>query len=619
MKKLIALMLAFALLCTLFAGCGKSDGGETAKDNEGTVPDSSGNDDTKPDDTKPDDTKPADPDPDSAGKPSDTTPSDLPTDPTPADPTPADPTPTEPENGYVKGTCDDYGWVSTWADMAFEPISSFEMDTYFPERSEMANNHAEMQSYSITGSAEVIQLYVIEVDESIKSADDYLLNYRENASGTLTETEDIVIAGRTFRHFRSVSSDERFSSTAYAASMEGDCIIYILVGYKNVKLVQNLYNCFTRPSDKLKTYVELAPDPSDAPSDDTPAEPTDTYQRGYVEDGYWGSEWLGLEATLSGSYVMATQRELIESTLIGAGVLYEGMTDSEKAALAAQAATSYEMMAKDPYGNNVTVTVEKLPYAMTELEYIEILKTQLAATSGNYQVVYGPESIAFCSAVCTGLEWTLDVMGVTVSQVGLFKEKDGYMTALIFTLVHEDALIDMFAMFDDYDGVPNEVCYEGGIPTAGELENNVWTSSDWGISYTVPEDGIALAGQELYQFVGGESGETAYELMVTDDGTNTLLLTSYYNYAEYTAPFFVDVNLVSAAASLDYVNLIENSRKTADICGVEFETAAFEVNTAAGVYLDVYYVAMLQDRIVMINLSAADQAAADWLMQGFGK
>jgi len=130
MKKLIALMLAFALLCTLFAGCGKSDGGETAKDNEGTVPDSSGNDDAKPDDTKP-----ADPDPDSAGKPSDTTPSDLPTDPTPADPTPADPTPadptpadptpTEPENGYVKGTCDDYGWVSTWADMAFEPISSF--------------------------------------------------------------------------------------------------------------------------------------------------------------------------------------------------------------------------------------------------------------------------------------------------------------------------------------------------------------------------------------------------------------------------------------------------------------------------------------------------------------
>ena len=362
-------------------------------------------------------------------------------------------------------------------------------------------------------------------------------------------------------------------------------------------------------------------DPETPPADPVtpPAADTDSYAPGYVDGNYWGSEWLGAEATFGGGYAMSTQQELIEATLIGSGVLFDNMSDSEKAALAAKAATSYEMMAKDGYGNNVNVTVEKLPYPMNVLDYIDILKQQLALTNGNPQFGAEPQGVEFCAQTWVVYEWTLDVMGYTVAQAGLFRLIDDRMAVIVFTMVDEYALAEMVSMFDVYDGVPNQVYIDDpALPATGTLENGVWTSPEWGMSYTVGAELSAMAGKELYDLIGVGQNETAFDLLVADAGLNTLLIYSQFNYAGCSGTFYIDNVLMEEAAQTDYVTPVEGSRKSVTVCGVEFESAGFEVKEGTGMYLDYYYAAAIEDRLVLVNVSAQTEDAVQTLMAGFG-
>ena len=283
MNRLISLALVFCMIFALFAGCGKQEPAEPGTSSVGSGNTSQIGSTTTPlaPNPTPDTPTPSDPNPDDGGKtnttPSDlpaeqgassggssvTTPSDVPTapnptpdTPAPSDPPPAEPTPTESEGGCKQGISDEMGWVSQWADMQFTVPTSFEMDTNFPGNS-TANTRSEMQAYSTTGSAEAIQIYIIEPDEAFKTADDYLQSYRDNATGKLTDTEDMVIAGRTFRHFRSVPENTNFASYAYAATIIDDYVLYIIISYRDTKTVSRLYNCFSRISDRLKTEVEI--------------------------------------------------------------------------------------------------------------------------------------------------------------------------------------------------------------------------------------------------------------------------------------------------------------------------------------------------------------------------
>lgn len=633
MKKFASLALALLMVCTFFAGCGKSD---TPSDNTGKVP-------TVPDTPAPvtpdqGGTTPKDPDPGAAGKPN-ATPSDIPTDPVtpPADPVtpPADPvTPPEPAtppapadpepSAYERGVCDLQKWESKWADMKFVAPSGYEVDEGFLGQQDPENGYNDMQAIAVDGTGGSVQVRVYKAAEG-QTPDGYIdagtLNYAEGTE--FTAIGDITLAGRDFRYVTTCSPwGDTFSYGVFAVAEKDGYLIDLRIGTRSEKVANMLLGQFERLSDSLATEAQVSfPAPSVPPTDPVtpPAADTDSYVPGYVDGNYWGSAWLGAEATFGGGYAMSTQQELIEATLIGSGVLFDNMSDSEKAALAAKAATSYEMMAKDDYGNNVNVTVEKLPYPMNVLDYIDILKQQLALTNGNPQFGAEPQGVEFCGETWVVYEWTLDVMGYTVAQAGLFRLIDDRMAVIVFTMVDEYALAEMVSMFDVYDGVPNEVYTDNpALPATGTLESNLWSSPEWGISYTVSADLSAMAGKELYDLIGAGQNETAFDLLVADAELNTLLVYSMFNYPGYSGGFYIDNVLMEEAAQTDYVTPVEGSRKSVSICGVEFESVGFEVKEGTGAYLDYYYAAAIGDRLVLVNVSAQTEDAVQTLMAGFG-
>ena len=634
MKKFVALALAVLLVCTVFAGCGKSD---TPSDNTGKVP-------PTPDTPAPDTPAPVapdqggdtpkDPDPGAAGKPNATpsdiptapaTPSDVPTDPvTPPEPStppaPVDPTP----SAYERGEFDWQKWESKWADMQFVAPSGYEIDEGFLGQADPENGYNEMQAIAVDGSGGSVQVRVYKAADG-QTADGYIdegsLKYSDSVE--LSEIGDITIAGRDFRYVTTCSPwGDIFTYGVFAAAEKDGYFIDLRIGTRSEKTANMLLGQFARLSDGLTFDGQVSfPTPAAPPADPEtpPAADTDSYVPGYVDGNYWGSEWLGVEATFGGGYAMSTQQELIEATLIGSGVLFDSMSDSEKAALAAKAATSYEMMAKDDYGNNVNVTVEKLPFPMNVLDYIDVLKQQLALTNGNPQFGAEPQGVEFCSQTWVVYEWTLDVMGYTVAQAGLFRLIDDRMAIIVFTMVDEYALGEMVSMFDVFDGVPNDVyTADSGLPAAGTLENGVWAAPQWGISYTVGAELSAMAGKELYDLIGYGQNETAFDLLVADAELNTLLVYSQFNYPGYPSAFYIDNVLMADAAQTDYVTPVEGSRKSVTVCGVEFESVGFEVREGKESYLDYYYAASIEDRLVFINVSAQTEDAVQALMAGFG-
>lgn len=198
----------------------------------------------------------------------------------------------------------------------------------------------------------------------------------------------------------------------------------------------------TSQTDLDYYFAHFTDDPATLPS---PAvlESAKPFSRGVITGNAYVSSYLGLRFTAPEDWSYATDEELSELMGISMDIIGEDVygDNKEQAEELAKQAVIYDMIAAAPNGSNVQIVLENLEVStgsadLTEAEYAEILRTQLASiTDLSYEV-----SDSYTDTLA-GLSFT--VVDATVKENALtqrfwLRRVDNYILHLTFSGLQED-------------------------------------------------------------------------------------------------------------------------------------------------------------------------------------
>lgn len=172
----------------------------------------------------------------------------------------------------------------------------------------------------------------------------------------------------------------------------------------------------------------------------------DGYVRGKMTDTTYESEWIGLRYELPAGFSMSSEDEMDAILQAGGSMLYEDKVDD--IVDYAKLVMVYEMMAKDKYGNVLTLFVEKTAFDIDT--YVAAIKMQMENVDVIDITIDDGETAQVGGVEFEKYTLTLDYGGVIVKENYYLKKKGDRMICLLMGYSEDEAAETMMSGFLPY-------------------------------------------------------------------------------------------------------------------------------------------------------------------------
>ncbi len=199
-----------------------------------------------------------------------------------------------------------------------------------------------------------------------------------------------------------------------------------------------------RNAEEAADKEEESREPEEA--DDEPEAAEDGYVRGKMADTFYESEWIGFRYDLPDGFTMSGEDEMDAILEAGGSLLYDdnidGLVDYAKLIMV------YEMMAKDRYGNVLTLFVEKSKYDIDT--YVEGIRWQMQNIDEIDVTMGDGETVEVGGVEFEKYSLTLDYGGVIVNEDYYLKKKGDRMICLLIGYSDNETAEKMMSGFSPY-------------------------------------------------------------------------------------------------------------------------------------------------------------------------
>lgn len=172
----------------------------------------------------------------------------------------------------------------------------------------------------------------------------------------------------------------------------------------------------------------------------------DGYVRGKMTDTSYESEWIGLRYELPDGFMMSGEDEMDAILEAGGSMIYEDK--AEDIVDYAKLVMVYEMMAKDRYGNVLTLFVEKTTFDIDT--YVAAIKMQMGSVDEIEISMDDGETVEVGGVAFEKFSLVLDYGGMKVKENYYLKKKGDRMICLLIGYSDDETAEKMVSGFSPY-------------------------------------------------------------------------------------------------------------------------------------------------------------------------
>ena len=179
-------------------------------------------------------------------------------------------------------------------------------------------------------------------------------------------------------------------------------------------------------------------------SDDEAAE--DGYVRGEITDTTYESEWIGLRYELPEGFTMSGEEEMGAILQAGGEMIYEDKADD--IVDYAKMIMVYEMMARDRYGNVITLFVEQTKFDIDT--YVAAIKMQMESVDTIDVTMDGGETAEVGGVEFEKYSLVLDYGGMKVKEDYYLRKQGDRMICMLIGYSNDEAAEKIMSGFSPY-------------------------------------------------------------------------------------------------------------------------------------------------------------------------
>lgn len=179
-------------------------------------------------------------------------------------------------------------------------------------------------------------------------------------------------------------------------------------------------------------------------SDDEAAE--DGYVRGEITDTTYESEWIGLRYELPEGFTMSAEEEMDAILQAGGEMIYEDKADD--IVDYAKMIMVYEMMARDRYGNVITLFVEQTKFDIDT--YVAAIKLQMESVDAIDVTMDDGEAVEVGGVEFEKYSLILDYGGMEVKEDYYLKKQGDRMICMLIGYSNDEAAEKIMSGFSPY-------------------------------------------------------------------------------------------------------------------------------------------------------------------------
>lgn len=199
--------------------------------------------------------------------------------------------------------------------------------------------------------------------------------------------------------------------------------------------------------DKTTAEEERRTREDDKQDDGSDEEATDDgYVRGKLTNTTFESEWIGLRYELPDGFTMSGEEEMDAILQAGGSLIYEDKADD--IVDYAKLIMVYEMMAKDRYGDVLTVFVETTTFDIDT--YVAAIKMQMGNVDAMNITMDDGEMVEVCGVEFEKYSLTLGYGGREVKEDYYLKKKGNRMICMLIGYSEDEAAETIMSGFSPY-------------------------------------------------------------------------------------------------------------------------------------------------------------------------
>ena len=172
----------------------------------------------------------------------------------------------------------------------------------------------------------------------------------------------------------------------------------------------------------------------------------DGYVRGEIEGKTYESEWIGLRYELPEGFTMSDEDEMDAILQAGGEIMYEDKVDD--IVDYAKMVMVYEMMAKDRYGDVITLFVEKTQFDIDT--YVGAIRMQMGNVDTMDITMDDGETVEVGGVEFEKFSLTLGYEGMEVKEDYYLKKKDDRMICMLIGYSDDEAAETIMSGFSPY-------------------------------------------------------------------------------------------------------------------------------------------------------------------------
>ena len=170
------------------------------------------------------------------------------------------------------------------------------------------------------------------------------------------------------------------------------------------------------------------------------------YVRGEIEGKTYESEWIGLRYELPEGFTMSDEDEMDAILQAGGEIMYEDKVDD--IVDYAKMVMVYEMMAKDRYGDVITLFVEKTQFDIDT--YVGAIRMQMGNVDTMDITMDDGETVEVGGVEFEKFSLTLGYEGMEVKEDYYLKKKDDRMICMLIGYSDDEAAETIMSGFSPY-------------------------------------------------------------------------------------------------------------------------------------------------------------------------
>lgn len=172
----------------------------------------------------------------------------------------------------------------------------------------------------------------------------------------------------------------------------------------------------------------------------------DGYVRGKITDTTYESEWIGFRYELPEGFTMSSEKEMDAILEAGGELLYEDKVDD--IVDYAKMVMVYEMMAKDRYGDVITLFVEQTKFDIDT--YVAAIKMQMESVDTIDVTMDGGETVEVGGVEFEKYSLVLDYGGMEVKEDYYLRKQGDRMICMLLGYSNDEAAEKIISGFSPY-------------------------------------------------------------------------------------------------------------------------------------------------------------------------